>query len=207
MSTLIIVGAGGHGRVIADAAICAGWSKIIFYDDAFPKIRKTGTWEICGTSADLLNSQTSAPVVVGIGHNTIRMQKANELKHAGFDLVSVIHPSAILSPSAKIGAGTVVFGGVVINSCATIGEHCIINTNATIEHDCSLDEGVHISPQAALGGGVRIGKLSWIGIGACVKQGIEIGESVMIGAGAAVVKNLPGHCTAIGVPARIAKQA
>jgi sugar O-acyltransferase (sialic acid O-acetyltransferase NeuD family) len=207
MSSLIIVGAGGHGRVIADTAIAAGWSDILFYDDAFPTYRKIGPWDVCGTSQDLLHSRTDTPVVIGIGDNHIRIKKAQELARAGFHFTSVIHPSAIISPSVTIGQGSVIFGGVVMNSCAIIGDHCIINTHATVEHDCHLQTGVHISPNAALGGGTQIGALSWVGIGASVKQGIIIGSSVIVGAGAAVIKNLPNQCTAVGVPARTIKTA
>ncbi len=203
MNTLIIIGAGGHGKVIAETALAAGWSTIAFYDDAYPSTRHTGQWEILGTSIDLLNTQSNSPIVIAIGNNMTRIQKATQFKEAGFRFATIIHPRAIISPSAKIGEGTVIFGGAVVNAYATIGDHCIINTNSTVEHECHLNEGVHVSPNAALGGGAQIGSMSWVGISACVKQGARIGESVMIGAGAAVVRDLPSYCTALGVPARV----
>lgn len=203
MKTLSIFGAGGHGKVIAEAARSSGWQNIEFYDDNYPNMRNAGCWEICGTFKDLLLSISDKPLVIAIGDNPARIQKANALKQAGFQFATIIHPRAIISPSAKIGEGTVIFGGAVVNAYATIEDHCIINTNATIEHDCHLATGVHVSPNAALGGGTKIGKLSWVGIGAAVKNAITIGESTIIGAGAAVVKNLPGHCTAVGVPAHV----
>lgn len=207
MNTLIIIGAGGHGKVIAETALAAGWSSIAFYDDAYPKTRHTGQWDILGASTDLLHTQPKSPIVIAIGNNMTRIQKAEQFKEAGFHFATIIHPRAIISPSAKIGEGTVIFGGAVVNAYATIAGHCIINTNSTVEHDCRLETGVHLSPNAALGGGTQIGTLSWVGIGACVKQGALIGESVMIGAGAAVVTDLPSHCTALGVPARVIEKS
>ncbi len=206
MNTLIIIGAGGHSRVIADTAIAAGWSSLAFYDDHYPSIRSAGPWEIRGTFQDLLLSSPNEPLVIAIGDNTARMQKANALQQAGFRFATIIHPRAIISPSAKIGEGTVIFAGAVVNAYATIEDHCIINTNATIEHDCHLATGVHVSPNAALGGGTKIGKLSWVGIGASIKNAMTIGESTIIGAGAAVIKNIPSHCTAVGVPAHVIEQ-
>lgn len=201
MHTLVIVGAGGHGKVVADAAFCAGWHNIIFFDDAWPRITQLGRWKVIGTYNHLLNSKEYKTVVIAIGHNKTRLEKAHQLSKAGFLLTSIIHPAAVVSRDAKIGLGNVIFAGAVINPDAIIGNYCIINTNATIEHDCVLGNGVHIAPGAALGGGVTIGELSWIGMGASIRHLTIIGSSVLVGAGAAVVKNIPDHCTATGVPA------
>lgn len=203
MHTLVIVGAGGHGKVVADAAHCAGWTHIIFFDDAWPSITHIGRWKIIGTYNDLLNSNEYKTVVVAIGHNKTRFEKALQLSEAGFSLTSIIHPAAVISSDAKIGLGSVIFAGAVINPDAIIEDYCIINTNATIEHDCIIRNGAHIAPGATLGGGVTIGELSWVGIGASIRHLTTIGHSVVVGAGAAVVKDLPNHCVATGVPAVI----
>jgi sugar O-acyltransferase (sialic acid O-acetyltransferase NeuD family) len=206
MKELVVFGAGGHGKVIADTAYCMGWSSILFYDDVYPSIKRIGEWDIIGTYSDLLKNSSHINIVIGIGNNLIRVQKAQELSNLGFNLCSIIHPKATISRSAQIASGTVIFAGAVINSDVTIDEHCIINTNSTVEHDCYLQTGVHISPGANLGGNVKIGQLSWIGIGSSIKHGINIGSNVTIGAGAAVIKDLPDNCTAVGIPATILKE-
>jgi len=201
MKILAIIGAGGHGRVVADAAHASGWNSIVFFDDNWPNITRIGRWEVVGTYDQLLHSKKYTSVIVAIGHNKTRFEKSQLLLTKGFTLPSIIHPGAIVSQDATVGFGNVIFAGAVINPNATIGDHCIINTHATIEHDCIIESGVHISPGATLGGGVRVGVLSWVGIGACVRHQTSIGHYVIIGAGAAVVNDISDYSTAIGVPA------
>ncbi len=206
MKTLAILGASGHGKVVADAALSAGiWQRVIFYDDAWPAKTKNGQSDIVGNTQTLLNLPQKPDVVVAVGNNKIRLAKQNDLIAQGFMVATVIHSNAVISPSAKIGQGTVVMAGAVISADAIIGDACIINTNAVVEHDCILGDAVHISPGASLAGGVIIGEGSWIGIGASIIQLKKLGINVMVGAGAAVVNDFPNGVTAVGVPARILK--
>jgi sugar O-acyltransferase (sialic acid O-acetyltransferase NeuD family) len=204
MRILAILGASGHGKVVADAAICSGWEEIIFFDDAWSEVQSICGWPVVGNTSNLINrSHRFDGAIVGIGNNAIRLNKTAQLKQADIVLETIIHPAAVISRYASIGQGSVVFAGAVLNSDCIIGESCIINTNATIEHDCVLGEGVHVSPNAGLGGQVFVGDLSWIGLGASVKQQIKIGSNVKVGVGAAVVSNIPDNVTVVGVPARI----
>lgn len=202
-SALAILGASGHGKVVADAALEQGWPGVVFYDDAWPALTEVGRRRVVGDSASLFESlQDFDSVIVGIGRNAIRLAKLDELEALQATLATVIHPRASVSRFAEVGAGSVVFAGTVINVDARVGRGTIINTGATVDHDCMLGEGVHISPGAHLAGNVIVGDRTWVGMGAVVKQGIAIGKDVMVGAGAVVVDDVPDGATVIGVPAR-----
>ncbi len=198
MNRLIIIGAGGHGKVIADSAIKNGYTDIFFVDD-----NSTGEcmgFPIVGTCADIekLNDDNT-DFVIGIGNNATRKMIAQKYD---VNWVAVIHPSAQIAVNASIGKGTVVMAGAVINACATVGEHCIINTSAVVEHDNSLENYVHISPGVKLGGTVTIGEQTHIGIGATVSNNIAICSDCFIGAGAVVVRDIKDIGTYAGIPAR-----
>lgn len=200
---LAILGASGHGKVVADTAECCGWQAIEFFDDAWPARQENGVWPVVGDSAALMGRLADFDgVVVAIGNNSIRYAKLLELRVAGACLVTLIHPAATVSRYTAIGQGAVVFAGVVVNAEACIGQGAILNTGCSIDHDCVLGDAVHISPGARLAGGVRVGNLSWIGIGASVRQLVCIGEHVMVGAGSAVVSDIPNDVTVAGVPAK-----
>jgi sugar O-acyltransferase (sialic acid O-acetyltransferase NeuD family) len=199
---LAILGAGGHGKVVADAALLQGCSVIAFFDDDWPRVAATGPWPVSGTLTDLVASGPVGGAVVAIGDNTVRLARQRTLAEAGIFLFTVVHPRAAISPFAEIGAGSVIFAGAVVNAFARLGLGCIVNTAATVDHDCVLADGVHLSPGAHLGGGVSVGLRSTIGIGASVKHGVSIGADVMIGAGAAVIDHIPDGMTVVGVPAR-----
>jgi len=203
--SLIVIGAGGHGRVIADAAETSGyWSDIAFLDDRYPELTLSGSWPVIGTIEAARNMRKRfSHASVGIGDNVARLKLLNDLRELGFNLPTVVHPTAAISRHAEIAEGTVVFAQAVINVGAKLGMGCIVNTGAKIDHDCVLGVAVHISPGVSLAGGVAIGDYSWIGIGASVKQLIVIGKNVTVGVGSAVIKNLPDGITAVGVPARI----
>jgi sugar O-acyltransferase (sialic acid O-acetyltransferase NeuD family) len=193
---LIIIGAGGHGKVVADNAIKNGYTDICFVDD-----HATGTcmgFPIVGTGADvssLDNGKTD--FIIGVGNNEIRKRIAEA---HDVNWVTLIHPSAQIAVNVFVGKGTVVMAGAVINVCSTVGEHCIINTGAIVEHDNVIGDYAHISPNVALGGTVRVGDLTHVGIGAVVRNNIQICGMSTIGAGAVVVKDID-HCgTYIGVP-------
>ncbi|MEW5823158.1 MAG: acetyltransferase [Pseudomonadota bacterium] len=204
MKRLAILGASGHGKVVADAAECCGWSSIVFFDDAWPNRAVNGAWSVQGTTEVLMSKLDEFDgVVVGIGNNHIRHAKLQALQAAGAPVVSIIHPAATVSRHARIGSGSVVFAGAVVNVDASIGAGSILNTGCSIDHDCVLDEAVHISPGARLAGGVHVGEQSWVGIGASVRQLIHIGARVMVAAGAVVVADVPDTQTVMGVPARV----
>jgi sugar O-acyltransferase (sialic acid O-acetyltransferase NeuD family) len=204
MSALLVVGAGGHGRVVADAATTMGtWQTISFVDDRPGMVNPPG-FEIVGTSADLERLAKSHPdAVVAIGDAVTRLHLIQRCAEFGFDLPVIVHRSAAVSASASIGAGSVVFAQAVVNPGTTLGRGCIVNTGATVDHDCHLEEGVHACPGVHLAGNVRVGARTWIGIGACVKQDVRIGHDVIIGAGAAVISDVESELTVMGVPARV----
>ena len=201
---LAIVGASGHGKVIADIAEQLGFI-VNFYDDAYPSKTHIEHWPIHGTCADLIalnnTSTASSDVVVAIGNNDIRQQKIQLLQQNNFNLITLIHPTAVISQYATIAQGSVVFAGAIINAFANIGIGCIVNTSTIIEHDCAIGDFTHICPNTALAGGVIIGSKSWIGIGSQVKQLSTIGNNCLIGAGSTVIKNISDNVTAFGSPA------
>ncbi|KXG81464.1 acetyltransferase [Pseudomonas mosselii] len=203
MNRLAILGASGHGKVVADTAQCCGWQVVDFYDDAWPERQSNGFWQVAGDSA-LLRERLHEydGVVVAIGNNPIRFRKLLELESAGGRLCTLVHPAATVSRHALIGTGTVIFAGAVVNADARVGLGSILNTGCSVDHDCVLGDGVHISPGAHLAGGVRVGDLSWVGIGASVRQLVTIGMSVTVGAGAAVTADIADGLTVVGVPAR-----
>lgn len=199
---IAILGAGGHGRVIADCAEAIGWDRIDFFDDVLAG-STSGVWRVVGGEGDLRGRVAEYDaVVVGIGDNRVRLRLHRQLVAQGAPLASLIHPKAAVSPHARIGAGTVVFAGAAVNIGAETGDACIINTGAGVDHDCRLADGVHISPGAHLGGGVSVGECSWVGIGASVRHGVAIGVDVRVGVGAAVASAVPDHLVVVGVPAR-----
>ncbi len=202
---LMVVGAGGHGKVVADAArLAAAHRELAFFDDRFPELQTAGGhWPVIGKLEDIASPDFAGDeFVVAIGDNRRRLQVQDTLIRLQRTLATIIHPAAIVSSYARIGRGSVVFAGAVINVDAQLGEACIVNTAASIDHDCVLGRGVHLSPGVRLGGGVRIGNASWVGIGAVVRQDIEIGADVVVGAGAAVVSDVASGLTVLGVPAK-----
>jgi sugar O-acyltransferase (sialic acid O-acetyltransferase NeuD family) len=203
MSKLLIVGGGGHGRVVADAALTTGaWSVIHFVDDRVGVV--VPGFEVVGTSADLQRLvKKGATAAVGVGDARVRLELLDKCVQAGFEVPVIAHRSAVVSVQASVGAGSVMFAHSAVNPGAKLGRGCIVNTGATVDHDCQLAEGVHVCPGAHLGGDVHVGARTWIGIGACVKQGVRIGSDVVIGAGAAVVSDVESGSTVVGVPARV----
>jgi sugar O-acyltransferase (sialic acid O-acetyltransferase NeuD family) len=203
MKRLAILGASGHGKVVAEIAELCGWEKIHFYDDAWPDVAQNGLWSVVGKTNDLIDKiREYDNAIVAIGDNDIRYEKSLFLISKGFKLATLIHPAAIVSQYSNISQGSVVMAGVVINPFVEFGEACIVNTSATIDHDCVIDNAVHISPGVNLAGAVKVGALSWIGIGASVKQCIQIGTNVVIGAGATVINDVYDDFIVVGTPAK-----
>jgi len=205
VKAIAIVGASGHGKVIAELAETLGYS-VNFYDDAYPSITCVEHWHIKGKFEDLLRLEgDEITVFVAIGNNHVRELKVQLLNENKFALATLIHPSANVSKYAVIEHASVVLAGAVINAFATVGTGCIINSGAIVEHDCNVADFVHISPNAALAGGVTIGKRSWIGIGANVNQLLDVGFDTIIGAGSTVVKSIGSNVIAYGSPALTVK--
>jgi sugar O-acyltransferase (sialic acid O-acetyltransferase NeuD family) len=202
MKRLALLGASGHGKVVADAALASGWDAVEFFDDAWPQLQKNGPWQVTGDSAELLaRLREFQGVIVSIGDCAARWDKHRALRAAGAPLVTVVHPAAFVSRYVELGVGTVVMAGAIVNIDAVVGQVCIINTGATVDHDCRLGDAVHICPGAHLSGQVQVGQGSWVGVGAAVKQGMKIGERVMVGAGAVVVQAVSDGLTVVGNPA------
>jgi sugar O-acyltransferase (sialic acid O-acetyltransferase NeuD family) len=203
MRRLALLGASGHGKVIADLAICAGWQEVVFFDDAWPRLEENGAWKVLGDSNRLFECIDEFDgLMVSIGDCAIRWHKHLELKSAGAPIVTLIHPNACVSSMVSLGAGSVVMAGAVINVDVILGEACIVNTGATIDHDCILGTAVHVSPGAHLSGNVTVRDGSWIGLGALLKQGVTIGERSTVAAGAVVLGSVADDKIVVGVPAR-----
>ena len=200
---LAILGASGHGKVLADIAELTGWEKIDFFDDAWPERKNNGAWQVIGDTQKLLDSLKAYDgVIVAIGNNKIRQQKLQQLDSAGAKIITLIHPSATVSRYTEIGLGSVVVAGAVINPDCNIGSGVIINTCSSVGHDCALGDAVHVCPGARLAGGTVVGERAWIGVGSSVRQLIRIGSDAIVGAGAAVVQDVLPNITVVGVPAR-----
>lgn len=198
------MGAGGHGAVVAEAALLSqAWKSIAFLEDdpsrgkevvGCPIVDQTSSFaEFLGDDYEFF---------VALGDNKQRSEILSSIEEKGGVLARIVHPAAVISQSASIGAGTVVCAGAVINARASIARGCIINTSASIDHDCVLGDSVHISPGTHLAGGVQVGDRSWLGIGSSVLVGVRIGEDAIIGAGAVVLSDVPANSKVVGVPAR-----
>lgn len=203
MRRLALLGASGHGKVVADAALASGWGSVEFFDDAWPQRERNGPWPVVGDSAALVARLVQYDgVLVAIGDCVIRWAKQQALQAAGARIATVVHPAATVSRHATLGPGTVVMAGAVVNIDAVVGAAGVINTGATVDHDCRLSEAVHVCPGAHLSGNVQVGRGSWVGVGAAVRQGTVIGAGVTVGAGAVVVSTVADGQTVVGNPAR-----
>lgn len=193
MNKLIIIGASGHGKVIADIAVKNGYENIVFLDDdesveicaGFPVVGKTS-----------MASQMDGDKVVAIGNAVIRKRISEQIK-----TVTLIHPDAVISRRVEIGEGTVVMAGAVVNSDTKIGKGCIVNTCASVDHDCVIEDYCHISVGAHIAGTCVVGEKTWIGAGATVSNNVNICSNCLIGAGAVVIKTMKEPGTYVGVPA------
>jgi sugar O-acyltransferase (sialic acid O-acetyltransferase NeuD family) len=156
-----------------------------------------------GRDDDFFTSHiTRVEVLVAVGDNRSRLALLRKLTTNGFAAAVAIHPSSVVSPSSQVGPGAVLMAGTVVNARSVIGSGAIINTGATVDHDCHLGDAVHIAPGAHLAGAVTIGEGTFLGVGVAVIPNCTIGDWAMVGAGAAVVSDLVGGYTYVGVPAR-----
>lgn len=200
MKNLVIIGASGHGKVVADIASLNGYENIVFLDDN-KGIEKCGRYNVVGNSGNI--SDYDCDFFVAIGNFKVREQIMEKLEQSGKNIATLIHPSAVVGQDVSVGVGSVVMAGAVINPCTTIGKGCIVNTCSSIDHDNVISDYVHVSVGAHLAGTVQIGAHTWIGVGATVSNNISICNDNMIGAGAVVVKDIKTSGTYIGVPAKI----
>jgi UDP-perosamine 4-acetyltransferase len=198
----IVVGAGAQGRVVLE-----NWraqhpaDEFLFVDDN-PKVQGRAILgaKVAGTVADL--QALGGSVVLAMGNNAVRLRLGRTLKVAWG---CVVHPSAVVMPSATLGPGTVVFAGCVVNTQAAIGAHSILNTATIVEHDCIFGDGSSLSPGCTMGGRVSAGEGVFLGAGVTVVPRVAIGAWTMVGAGAVVSKDLPERILAVGVPARVVR--
>lgn len=197
--TFIIIGAGGHGKVVADVVKSQIPDALIYFlDDGLLVGSLVMGISVIGTVGDCCR-YPSAHFIIAIGDNQKRQEIAE--KYA-LNYFTAIHPTAVIGSEVVIDQGTVIMANVVVNSAAKVGKHCIINTGAIIEHDNVIKNFVHISPGARLGGGVEIGNSTWIGIGATVKNNMRITQNCIVGAGAVVIKHIDHEGVYAGVPVR-----
>ena len=198
---LIIIGASGHGKVVADAAEKIGrYNEILFLDDA-NKTECAG-YPVVGTVSDAGRYYNEAEFVVAIGNACIREKIQEKLFYERAHLATLIHPSAVVGKEVIIGAGTLLLAGSIVNAGSKIGRGCIINTGASVDHDCVVGDYTHISVGSHLAGAVQVGKRTWIGIGAVVSNNLSICDDCIIGAGAVVIQNIRDKGTYVGVPAK-----
>ncbi|MDP3541419.1 MAG: NeuD/PglB/VioB family sugar acetyltransferase [Elusimicrobiota bacterium] len=212
-ANFVLVGAGGHAKVLADLVAAEGRLILLGAVDPNPNGRgaRASGLRILGNddalTGLLARGVTQAAVAVGsVGDTTARARLRRRLLALGFETPALVHPTAIISPSATIAPGAQVMAGVIINPGASVGEGAVVNTGAIIEHDCALGEDCFVGPGAVLGGDVVVGAGAFIGLGASVRQGVEIGARARVGAGAAVVKDVRAGATVVGVPAREARR-
>lgn len=194
---LIIIGAGGHAKVVSDVAIKSGWTVLGFLDD---NLKNTNLpFPILGGTSDSLHYITKSQFVLAIGNNATRKQMAERFN---LPWATIVHPTAQIGSDVRIGKGTVVMAHAVINPSTYIGQHCIVNTGAVIEHDNKIEDYVHISPHATLCGTVSVGMLTHVGAGATIKNNMTITNNCRIGAGAVVVSGICSSGTYVGIPAK-----
>lgn len=197
MRKLAIIGASGHGKVVADIARKNGYKKIVFLDDD-ESIHECGGYPVIGKSIEA--GMIEADVIVGIGNSGVRKRIQDSIPNE--KLTTLIHPDAVIAEDVVMGVGTVVMAGAVINPGVRIGKGCIINTCSSVDHDCDVGDYVHIAVGSHLCGTVSVGDGTWIGAGTTVSNNISICSGCMIGAGAVIVKNIDSAGTYMGVPAR-----
>ena len=200
MNRIIIIGASGHGKVVADIAVLNGYKDIVFLDND-PEIKTCAGYPVLGP--DTMTSELDGDLFVAVGNAETRKRLMERDANRNFPVL--LHPSAVIAEGAEIGAGSVVMAGAVINPGARIGKGCIINTSSSVDHDCIVEDFCHVSVGAHLSGTVVVGTGTWIGTGAIVSNNVNICGGCMIGAGAVVIKDINEPGTYVGVPARKSK--
>lgn len=199
---VIIVGAGGHAKVVADIVLKSGDRIVGFLDENHPCGSFIGYPKL-GKNADY----TKFPdcyFIIAVGNASVREHLSSMMNNVKW--YTAIHPNAIISKiDTSIGEGSVIMANAAVNSGAHIGKHCIINTGSVVEHDNNIGDFVHISVGAKVAGSVTVGAKTWIGVGASIRNNIAVCDNCMIGAGAVVVKDIKESGTYVGVPAKMIK--
>ena len=207
MKTILIVGASGQGKVAFDIIRCLkGKYKPVGWLDDNPEFqgKKICGLPVLGGTADLKSMKAKArTVVIGIGNNEIRARLFNEARAAGYELPSLIHPSAVIAPDVEIGPGAQISPGVVIVIGTRLAEDVIVNTSASIDHECRVGAHAYIAPGARVAGNVDVGAGVWVGINSCILQGLKIGDRAVIGAGAAILRDVEPKAVMVGVPGKL----
>ena len=196
---MYLIGAGGHAKVVRDILDACSIP--------FSGVVTDNLKEVTFMEKKILHSMDGVDeAIICVGNNRTRKKLAEEMSQQGITFGTAIHPSVIMSKYASVDEGTVIMQGVVIQSCAKIGKHCIVNTSASIDHDNVLSDFVHISPHATLCGEVEVGEGTWIGAGAIVRQCVKIGRWSVIGAGSVVVHDIPDGVLAYGNPCKVIRK-
>lgn len=211
MKKIVIIGAGGHAKVIIDIILqrqkYMNDNLIIegILDDKFDEFHEIKIFgiPIIGKIAKIAELSDEIFYIISIGNNSVRKKISESYRNIKYAIL--VHPKSIIGENVIIEEGTVVMAGAVVNTHVKIGKHCILNTGSVVEHDSILEDYVHISPKAVLCGGVCVGEETWIGAGATVIQEMKIGKGCTIGAGSVVNKMILDYSTAVGVPARVIK--
>lgn len=198
---VMVIGGGGHAKVIIDGLLCCGDQVVGVLDDSLPVGTQVLGVPVLGIIGDYV-CYPDCRFIIAIGNNFVRRQIAEKLPVKWHTL---IHPTAHVSRFAQIGEGSVIMANASVNACAVVGKHCIVNTGAIVEHENKIRDYAHLSPNAALSGAVIIGECTHVGIGAIVRNNISITEDCVIGAGAVVVKDIMKSGTYVGVPAKVLK--
>lgn len=197
---IAIIGASGHGKVVANIAKLNGYEEIIFLDDDISK-KECVSYKVIGTSEKIeFLIKQDYDFAVAIGDNKTRMRIYESLADKKAKLPTLIHPTAVIDETVNIGNGTVVMANVIINASTTIGKACIVNTASTVDHDCIIEDYVHVSPGVHIAGTVSIGERTWIGIGTNVINNLSICGDCLIGAGSIVTKDINDAGTYLGIP-------
>lgn len=203
MDKLVIIGASGHGKVVADIALKTGYKDIVFLDDNSDKLF-CGNYPVVGKTSEVFGMNRKC--FVAIGNTRIRAKIQQRISEAGISVVSLIHPNAVIADDVQLGTGTVVMAGAVINSGTVIGRGCIVNTCSSIDHDCKVGSYCHIAVGAHIAGTVEVGDETWIGAGVTISNNVNICSGCTIGAGAVVIHNIMNAGTYVGVPAMFVKK-
>jgi UDP-N-acetylbacillosamine N-acetyltransferase len=210
MPSLVIWGASGHARVVADIVRLRGEHDIAgFLDDTDGAAGRTFLGAPVLGGRDRLASLRGkgvTHVLLGFGDGAARLRLAPLVRDAGLAFATAVHPSAVVAADVAVGDGTVIAAGAVVNPATSLGEHVIVNTRASVDHDCAIGRGAHVAPGATLGGWVRVGEAAWVGLGASVRDRVRIGSGAVVGAGAVVVHDVPDDVVAYGVPARVIRR-
>lgn len=200
---LLIIGAGGHAKVVIDVARAAGWVPVACFDPATVGDTCNGV-PVVGGDDDVPRflARGVRNAVVALGSNSLRAKVGLNLMSLACSCPPIIHPSAIVSPTAEVGVGAVIMPQVVVNAESSIGQFAILNTSCVVEHDCVIGFAAHIAPRASMGGNVRIGELALLGVGAVVRPHASIGDYAIVGSGSVVIGDVRPSVTVVGAPAR-----